>query len=39
LQEVFSGPLLPLIGGSIPDMTEAFQGFVAGLKKRAEASS
>ncbi len=39
LNETFSGPMLPLIGGSIPDMTEAFKGFVAGLKKRAEASS
>lgn len=36
LHEVFSGPMLALIGGSIPDMTEAFQGFVAGLKSRAE---
>ena len=38
LHEVFSGPMLKLIGGSIPDMTEAFQGFVAGLKGRAERS-
>jgi hypothetical protein len=36
LHEVFSGPMLALIGGSIPDMTEAFQKFVAGLKSRAE---
>ncbi len=36
LQEVFSGPMLALIGGTIPDMTVAFEGFVAGLKKRAE---
>lgn len=36
LREEFSGPLLPLIGRSLPDMTEAFEGFVAGLKSRAE---
>ena len=38
LRETFSGPMLALIGGTIPDMTEAFQGFVAGLKARAEAA-
>lgn len=37
LHEVFSGPMLALIGGTIPDMTQAFQGFVNGLKARAEA--
>jgi hypothetical protein len=36
LREVFSGPMLALIGGSIPDMTQAFEGFVVGLKNRAE---
>jgi hypothetical protein len=36
LSEEFSGPLLPMIGGSIPDMTQNFQDFVAGLKARAE---
>ncbi len=36
VREVFSGPLLPLFGGSIPDMTTPFQQFVAGLKNRAE---
>lgn len=36
LREVFSGPLLPLIGRSLPDMTEPFAAFAAGLKKRAE---
>ena len=30
LHEVFSGPMLALIGGSLPDMTEPFKGFVAG---------
>ena len=37
LQEQFSGLLLPLIGRTLPDMNEAFQGFVDGLKARAEA--
>jgi hypothetical protein len=39
LHEVFSGPLLPLIGRSIPDMTAAFEGFAAGLKQRAESTN
>ena len=34
--EVFSGPMLKLIAKSIPDMTEAFDAFAAGLKARAE---
>ena len=36
LHEVFSGPMLALIGPSLPDMSEAFQKFVAGLKARVE---
>ena len=36
LREVFSGPMLALIGKSLPDMTEAFGGFVRGLKGRSE---
>lgn len=36
LREEFSGPLLFLIKGSIPDQTQDFQNFVAGLKQRAE---
>jgi hypothetical protein len=39
IREVFSGPLLPLFGGSLPDMTEPFKQFVAGLKARAETSN
>jgi hypothetical protein len=39
LREVFSGPLLALIGGSIPDMTTTFERFASGLRRRAEASS
>ena len=36
LREEFSGPLLPLFAGSIPDQSQAFKDFVAGLKARAE---
>ncbi len=37
VREVFSGPMLALIGRSIPDMTEAFEGFCRGAKELAEA--
>ena len=37
VHEVFSGPLLPLIGRTLPDLNGAFAQFVAGLKQRAEA--
>ncbi|MCB9541809.1 MAG: SRPBCC domain-containing protein [bacterium] len=37
MREEFSGPMLKMIGKTIPDMTEAFQAFVDGLKQRAEA--
>ena len=36
VKEVFSGPLLPMFAGSLPDMTQPFQDFVDGLKARAE---
>ena len=36
LREEFSGPLLALIGRSIPNMTSTFEQFAAGLKSRAE---
>ncbi len=36
VREVFSGPMLALIGRSIPDMTDPFQQFVDGLKAHAE---
>jgi hypothetical protein len=36
LRESFSGPLLGLMGGSVPDMTETFANFAAALKQRAE---
>ena len=38
MREVFGGPMLALIGKSIPDMTEAFASFARGLKARAEGS-
>ena len=34
--EVFSGPLLPVFGRTIPDLTQNFEAFAAGLKARAE---
>jgi hypothetical protein len=37
MREEFSGPMLRLIGGSLPDMTEAFEAFAKGLQERAEA--
>ena len=36
MREAFSGPMLALIGKSIPDMTEAFESFARGLKAQAE---
>lgn len=36
MEEVFRGPMLRLIGGSIPDMTEPFERFAEGLKAYAE---
>ena len=38
MEEVFSGPLLPLIGRTIPDLSESFEQFAAALKKRVETS-
>lgn len=38
LREEFTGPLLPLIGGTIPDMSQAFEDFANGLKDYAEQS-
>jgi hypothetical protein len=37
MREEFSGPLLPLIWRTMPDMTDSFRKFAAGLKERAEA--
>ena len=36
LREEFTGPLLPLLAGSLPDMTQTFKDFVAGLRAYAE---
>lgn len=38
VREDFSGPMLLLIGRTLPDMNEPFQKFVEGLKARAETS-
>jgi len=37
MEERFSGPLLPLIGRTLPNFGPAFEQFAAGLKERAEA--
>jgi hypothetical protein len=37
MREEFTGPMLPLIWRSMPDMQPSFEQFVAGLKARAEA--
>jgi hypothetical protein len=39
MREEFSGPMLPLIWGSMPDLGPSFDQFAAGLKARAEATS
>lgn len=36
LREEFTGPLLPLMAGSLPDLTQTFREFAAGLKAYAE---
>ena len=36
VREEFSGPLLALFARTLPDMTQPFADFVAGLKARAE---
>jgi uncharacterized protein YndB with AHSA1/START domain len=35
-KEIFSGPLLPVFGKNLPDLSENFKGFAAALKKQAE---
>lgn len=39
MREEFSGPLAPLIGRSIPDLTPSFERFAQGLRALAEANS
>lgn len=36
VEEVFTGPLLPLMRRMMPDLTESFESFADGLKARAE---
>jgi len=36
IQEAFSGLMLPLIGGSIPDLNSTFATYASALKARAE---
>ena len=36
IREDFSGPLLGMMAGQLPDMTQVFKDFVQGLKERAE---
>lgn len=36
MREVFSGVMLPMIAGSLPDFTEAFEQFASDLKNKAE---
>jgi uncharacterized protein YndB with AHSA1/START domain len=35
-EEIFSGLLLPIFGRNLPDLTDNFRAFAAGLKKEAE---
>ncbi|WP_420641048.1 SRPBCC family protein [Candidatus Leptofilum sp.] len=37
-EEIFSGLLLPIFGRTIPDLTNSFEAFAAGLKQKAENS-
>ena len=39
MREEFSGPMLPLIWRSMPDMQPSFEQFASGLKARAEQAS
>jgi hypothetical protein len=36
MREVYTGPLAPLIGRTVPDLQPAFDEFAAALKRRAE---
>jgi hypothetical protein len=38
MREEYSGPLLPLMWRTMPDLGPSFQKFAAGLKARAESS-
>lgn len=39
MREEYTGPLLPLIWRSMPDLGPSFQQFATGLRKQAEAGS
>ena len=39
MREEYSGPLLPLIWKSMPDLQPSFEKFAAGLKQRAESNA
>jgi hypothetical protein len=39
MREEYSGPLLPLVWRSMPDLGPSFQRFATGLKQRAEAQA
>jgi hypothetical protein len=39
MEEVFSGIMLPLIKGSLPDFAPSFEAYAADLKREAEAHS
>jgi hypothetical protein len=39
VREEYTGPLLPLIWRTIPDLGPSFEQFVTGLKRRAEATT
>ncbi|MEM9809052.1 MAG: SRPBCC domain-containing protein [Cyanobacteria bacterium P01_D01_bin.56] len=36
MREVFTGPLEPLLGRMIPDLTPSFEAYAAGLKQKCE---
>jgi len=38
MEEVFSGLMLPLIKGSLPDFAPSFEAYAADLKREAEAA-
>jgi hypothetical protein len=39
VREEYTGPLLPLIWRTMPDLGPSFEQFVSGLKKQAESES
>jgi hypothetical protein len=39
MREEYSGPLVPMMARSIPDLGPSFDQFATGLKRRAERAS